>query len=117
MEQHRTYVSQHYRAGYRCGDRAASETVLRRHEQIVVLAAPETRFEPLGKVRGWLYRRQVSEQEKSTADLCIVLRATLTFHKMLLHANQLDTSERIVYKSKMLITKLATIHGDRLRVR
>jgi hypothetical protein len=34
-----------------------------------------------------------------------------------LHANQLDTSERIVYERDVLITKLATIHGDRLRVR
>jgi len=36
---------------------------------------------------------------------------------MPLHANQLDTGKRIVYKGKVLITKLATIHGDRLRVR
>jgi hypothetical protein len=117
MEQRRSYVSKHYRAGYCCCNRTASEIMLRRHEKIVVLAAPETRFEPLGKVRGWLYRREVSEQEKGAADLCIVLRATLTFRKMSLHANQLDTSKRIVYKSKMLITKLATVHGDRLRVR
>jgi hypothetical protein len=36
---------------------------------------------------------------------------------VLLHANQLDTGKGIVYKGKVLITKLATIHGDRLRVR
>jgi hypothetical protein len=36
---------------------------------------------------------------------------------MPLHANQLDSSEGIVYKSDVLITKLAAIHGDRLRVR
>jgi hypothetical protein len=34
-----------------------------------------------------------------------------------LHANQLDTGEGIVYKRDVLFTKLATIHGDRLRVR
>jgi hypothetical protein len=34
-----------------------------------------------------------------------------------LHANQFDTGESIVYKPDVLITKLATIHGDRLRVR
>ncbi len=117
MEQGRSYVSQHYRAGYCCCDRATSEVALGRNEQIVVLGAPETSFEPLGKVRGWLYRREVSEQEKGTADLCVMLRAAFTFRKMSLHANQLDTSESIVYKGKMLITKLATVHGDRLRVR
>lgn len=117
MEQGRSYVSQHYRAGYGCCNRATSKVALGRNEQIVVLGVPETRFEPLGKVRGWFYRREVSEQEKGTADLCITLRAAFTFRKMPLHANQLDTSESIVYKGKMLITKLATVHGDRLRVR
>jgi hypothetical protein len=34
-----------------------------------------------------------------------------------LHANQLDARESIVYELDVLITKLATIHGDRLRVR
>jgi hypothetical protein len=34
-----------------------------------------------------------------------------------LHANQLDPGKGIVYKSNMLITKIATIHVDRLRVR
>jgi hypothetical protein len=91
--------------------------VLSRGEQILVLGAPETRFEPPGKVRGWLYRRQVPEQEKCTANLRIVPGAALTFHEMPLHANQLDTSEGIVYESKVLITKVATIHEDRLRVR
>jgi hypothetical protein len=46
-----------------------------------------------------------------------VLRAALTFSKVLLHANQLDPRQGIVYKCDVLITKLATIHGDRLRVR
>jgi hypothetical protein len=46
-----------------------------------------------------------------------VLCAALTFHDVSLHANQLDTGEGIVYKSNVLITKLATVHGDRLRVR
>ncbi|MDP9201194.1 MAG: hypothetical protein M3P26_04595 [Gemmatimonadota bacterium] len=91
--------------------------MLRRNEQIVVLGAPEPHFEPLEKVRGWLYRRKVSEQEKGTADLCILLRAAFTFCQVPLHANQLDTGEGVVYKGKVLITKLATVHGDRLRVR
>ena len=81
MEQRRSDVSQHQHAGYRRRDGATSEIALRRSEQIVVFAVPETRFEPLGKVRGWLYRREVSEQEKRTADLCIVLRAALTFSR------------------------------------
>ena len=47
----------------------------------------------------------------------VLLRAALTFSNMTLHANQLDTGEGIVYERNVLITKLATIHGDRLRVR
>ncbi len=117
MVQRRPYVSQHYRASQRRRDGATSEITLRRHEQIVVLAVPETHFEPPGKVRGWLYRREVSEQEKGTANLCILSRAAFTFREVPLHANQLDTSKGIVYKGKVLITKLATVHGDRLRVR
>jgi hypothetical protein len=34
-----------------------------------------------------------------------------------LHANELDTGKGIVYESDVLLTKLATIHGDGLRVR
>jgi hypothetical protein len=117
MVQRRSDVAQHYRAGYRCRDSATSEIALRRNEELVVLGAPETRFESLGKARGWLNRREVSEQEKGTADLCILLRTAFTFREVPLHANQLDTSEGIVYKGKVLITKLATVHGDRLRVR
>jgi hypothetical protein len=117
MEQRAPDVPQHQHAGYRRCNRSPSEITLRRHEQMVVLAVPETRFEPLGKVGGWLYRREVPEQEKGTADLGIVLCAALTFHEVSLHANQLDTGEGIVYESNVLITKLATVHGDRLRVR
>jgi hypothetical protein len=36
---------------------------------------------------------------------------------MTLHANQLDPGQGIVYESNVLITKLTTIHGVRLRVR
>ena len=117
MEQRAPDVPQHQNTCYRSCNRTTSEIALCRHEQMVVLAVPETRFEPLGKVGGWLYRREVSEQEKGTADLGIVLRAALTFHQVSLHANQLDTGEGIVYESNVLITKLATVHGDRLRVR
>jgi hypothetical protein len=117
MEQGGSDISQHQHACYRCRYGATSQIALSRSEYFVVFAVPETRFEPLGKVGGWLYRREVSEQEKRTADLGIVLRAALTFHQVSLHANQLDTGEGIVYESNVLITKLATVHGDRLRVR
>ena len=117
MEQGRSDVSQHQHACNRRRDGATSEIALRRSEQIVVFAIPEARFEPLGKVRGWLYGGEVSEQKKRAADLCIVLGAAFTFQEMSLHANQLDTGQGIVYKGKMLITKLAAVHGDRLRVR
>ena len=117
MEQRRSDISQHQHAGYRRRDGAMSEIPLRRSEQIVVFAIPETRFEPLGKVRGWLYGGEVSEQEKRAADLSILLRAAFTFQKVPLHANELDTSQGIVYECKMLITKIAAVHEDRLRVR
>ena len=117
MEQRRSDISQHQHAGYRRRDGATSEIALRRSEQIVVFAIPETRLEPLGKVRGWFYGGEVSEQEKRAADLGVLLRTGFTFQKMPLHANELDTSQGIVYEGKMLITKIAAIHGDRLRVR
>jgi hypothetical protein len=44
-----------------------------------------------------------------------VLRAVLAFSEVPLHANQLDPGKGIVYKGNVLITKLATIHVDRLR--
>jgi hypothetical protein len=71
----------------------------------------------LGEICGWLYRRQISEQQKGAADFCIMSGACFTFEEMPLHANQLDTGEGIVYECKMLITKLAAVHVDRLRVR
>jgi hypothetical protein len=117
MEQRRSDISQHQHARYRRRDGATPEIALRRGEQIVVFAIPETRLEPLGKIRGWFYGRQVSKQEKRAADLGIMLRADFTFQKMPLHANKLDTSQGIVYEGKMLITKIAAVHGDRLRVR
>jgi hypothetical protein len=84
---------------------------------MVAFTFPETRFEPLGKVSRWLYARKISEEQQRSADLRIVLRAVLTFSDVVLHANQLDPGKGIVYKSNVLITKLATIHVDRLRVR
>ena len=117
MEQRRSDISQHQHAGYRRRYGATSEIALRRSEQIVVFAIPETRLEPPGKVRRRLYGGEVSEQEKRAADLSIMLRAAFTFQKMPLHANELDTSQGIVYEGKMLITKFAAVHGDRLRVR
>ena len=117
MEQSRSDISQHQHTGYCRCDGATSEIPLRRSEQVVVFAVPKARFQPLGKIGGWLYRGKISEQEKRAANFCIVLGAAFTFQEMSLHANQLDTGESIVYKGKMLITKLAAVHGDRLRVR
>jgi len=117
MEQSRSDISQHQHTGHCRRDGATSEIALRCSEQVVVFAIPEARFQPLGKIGGWLYGGEISEQEERAADLCIVLGAAFTFHEMSLHANQLDTGEGIVYKGKMLITKLAAVHEDRLRVR
>ena len=85
--------------------------------QLFGLALSETGLESVRKVSGRLYGGDISEKEQSPSDLRIVIRATLTFRDMPLHANKLDTGKGIVYERKVLITKLATIHGDRLRVR
>jgi hypothetical protein len=91
---------------------------LRAGEEIRRLAfVAESRFEPVRKVRGWLYLGKIPENEKRATNLCIVSRASLAFSNVPLHANQLDARESIVYERDVLITKLATIHGDRLRVR
>jgi hypothetical protein len=74
-------------------------------------------MQPLREVRGWLNGRKISEKQKRAADFGILLRTALAFSNVTLHADQLDTSESIVYERDVLITKLATIHGDRLRVR
>ena len=74
-------------------------------------------MQPLREVRGWLNGRKISEKQERAADLGILLRAALAFSNVTLHADQLDTSESIVYERDVLITKLATIPGDRLRVR
>jgi hypothetical protein len=84
---------------------------------MVAVTFSETHFESLGKVRGWLYARKISEEQKRSADLRIMLRAVRTLSEVPLHANQLDPGKGIVYKSNVLLTKLATIHLDRLRVR
>jgi hypothetical protein len=42
-----------------------SEVALGMREQLLGLAVSETGLEPLGKVRGWLYRGEVSEQERA----------------------------------------------------
>ena len=46
-----------------------------------------------------------------------MLSAAFAFSDVSLHANQLDTGKGIIYICNVLLTKLATIHGDRLRVR
>lgn len=115
--QRRPDVSQHGGARECRRDCATSEIALCGCQQVVAVTFPETCFEPLGKVRRWLYTRKVSEEQKRSADLRIVLRTILTLSEVPLHANQLDPGKGIVYKSNVLITKLATIHLDRLRVR
>jgi len=117
MVERHSYISQHHRACYSCGNSTTSEVTLRRDEWTIVVRGTETCFEPSGKVGGRFYLREVPEHEKCTPDLCIMLRAGLAFRDMPLHANQLDTGEGIIYEGNVLITKLATIHGDRLRVR
>jgi hypothetical protein len=77
----------------------------------------ETSFESIREALGGFDGGKVSEQEEGTADLRILLGAGLTFRYMALHPNQLDTSKGIVYEGKVLFRELATIHGDRLRVR
>jgi hypothetical protein len=84
---------------------------------MVAITFPKTRFESLGEARGQFYGRKISEEQKRSPDLGIMLRAALAFSKVPLHANQLDPGQGIVYERNVLITKLATIHGDRLRVR
>src|ERR1700686_504469 len=84
---------------------------------MVAITFSKTRFQPLGEAGGQFYGRKISEEQKRTPDLGIVLRAALAFSKVSLHANQLDPGQGIVYERNVLITKLATIHGDRLRVR
>jgi hypothetical protein len=84
---------------------------------MVAITFSETRFESLREARGQFYGRKISEEQKRPPDLGIVLRAALALSKVPLHANQLDPGQGVVYERDVLITKLATIHGDRLRVR
>jgi hypothetical protein len=67
-------------------------------------------FKAIGKIRRGLYGREISEEEKRPADFRILLRAALALCEMSLHANELDTSEGVVYECKVLITKIAAIH-------
>jgi hypothetical protein len=83
---------------------------------MVAITFSETRFESLRETRGQFYGRKISEEQKRSPDLGIVLRAALALSKVPLHTNQLDPGQGIVYERNVLITKLATIHGDRLRV-
>ena len=77
----------------------------------------QTRLEPLGKIRGELDGRKISDEKERSSDLRVVLRTALAFSNVTLHPNQLDPGERVVYERNVLLTKLATVHGDRLRVR
>jgi hypothetical protein len=77
----------------------------------------ETRFESIREALGGLDRGKVSEEEEGTSDLGILLGTGLTLRYVALYANQLDTGKGIVYEGKVLFRELATIHGDRLRVR
>jgi hypothetical protein len=112
------YVSEHGGTGQCSGDRTPSQVALGSREQVFALSFPtEPCMQPLREVRGWLNGRKISEKQKRAADFGILLRAALAFSNVTLHTDQLDTSESIVYERDVLITKLATIHGDRLRVR
>jgi hypothetical protein len=115
--QRHPYVPEHGGAGECRRDSATSEITLRSCQQNAAVTLPDTRFEAPGKIFGWLDAGKVFEEQKRSADLRIVLRAALTLSEVSLHANQLDPGKGIVYKSNMLITKIATIHVDRLRVR
>ena len=117
MVQRGTYISEHHCAGERCGNRATPEVALRRGQQMFAVTFLETRFEPFGEIRGELYGRKIPDEKERSSDLCVVLRAALAFSNMPLHPNQLDPGKGIVYECNVLLTKLATIHGDRLRVR
>jgi len=109
-------IAEHDSAGESGRDGAEPQVTLGMH-QLLRLAFPETRFQPMREIGRRLYRWKISEEEERSADFRIVLRAALAFSHMPLHANQLDTGKGIIYKSKVLITKLATIHRPRLRVR
>lgn len=112
------YVSEHGGTGQRSRDRAASQVPLGSRKQIFALNFPtKACMQPLREVCGWLDGRKISEKEKRAANFGILLRTALAFSNVTLHAVQLDTSESIVYERDVLITKLATIHEDRLRVR
>ena len=115
-EQRRSDIAEHDYAGECRCDGSVSQISLGMH-QLLVLTLSEPRFQSVGKSRGGLNAGKIAKQKERSADLRILARTILTFSEMSLHADQLDTSQRIVYKSKVLITKLATIHGDRLRVR
>ena len=111
-------IPEHRRTGQRSRNRPTSQIALRRFKQMPALGfSLKASVQPLREIRGWLNGRKVSEKEKRAADFGILLRTALAFSYMTLHADQLDTSESIVYERDVLITKLATIHGDRLRVR
>lgn len=112
------YVSKHGGTGQRSRDRAPSQVALGSSEQMFALNFPtKACVQPLREARGWLDGRKISEKQKRAADFGILLRTALAFGNVTLHADQFDTSKSIVYERDVLITKLATIHGDRLRVR
>jgi len=117
MIERRPDITQHDGARQRRRNRAKSEIALCSGQQTIAVTFPQTRFESARKIRRWLYGRKVSEQQEGPTDLGVMLRAALTLSEMPLHANQLDPGQGIVYESNVLITKLTTIHGVRLRVR
>lgn len=117
MIKRRPDVSQHDSTCQRCCNRAKSEIALCGDWQTIAVTFPQTSFESARKIRGRLYGRKISEQQEGPTDLGVMLRAALTLSEMPLHANQLDPGQGIVYESNVLITKLTTIHGVRLRVR
>jgi hypothetical protein len=111
-------ISEHRGTGQCSRNRPAPQIALRRFKKMPTLGFPlKSSVQPFREIRGWLNGRKISEKEKRAADFGVLLRTALAFSDMTLHADQLDTSESIVYERDVLITKLTTIHEGRLRVR
>jgi len=83
--------------GESCGKSTDSEVSLAVGE-LLGLALSETLLEPVGEIGRRLYCRKIPEQKQRPTDLGIVLCTGVTFSEMSLHADQLDTGERIVYE-------------------
>jgi len=68
------------------------------HRQLLFLTMFETGFEPGVEVRRRLYGGKVSKEQQCPTDFRVMLRTTLAFSDVSLHANQLDPGEGVVYE-------------------